>query len=621
MRLELDIVNIKDVQFAKKTEVSNGVLYINRQELQELLGKDKRFSKVDIELAHPGESCRIAHVFDVVEPRAKMEGTGENFPGALGKLKIAGEGRTRVLRGAGVVATDYAGQIHGPNPNLMVIDMSGPGVEMGLFGQLQNVVLVCHIAKDVSRLEYQMAISNAGLKAAVYLAEASKDLKGDETVVYDLGPLAMVGKGMEHLPRVAYVYQIHSLQQPIPKNLNWPIFYGDDTRKLLPTIVHPNEVLDGAIIGGYTGHGIETHTILNHPIIQELYKRHGKDLCFVGVVVTVAQITEPERERLAVISAKLAKSVLGADAVVLTKIGGGAPHVDLAQTCERCEELGLKTALIAVDQSVVGDCKYALLFNIPQANAVVNAGSMDALITLPPVKKVIAGPATFMFSGHSESAEDEISIISWALCGAVSHVGASRMMMRKILEETGKPGEKGYTSRCVLKRELSDRIGAERVVEMLLAKIKCKPFDTELPLPEFEGVKPAAAVKDLPSAYIALVTDGGLVPKGNPDKIQVVNASRFGTYSIKGVDKLDPADYEVAHIGYDNTAVRQDPHRLVPLDITRDLEKEGRIGKLCETMYCTTGVGVTRENAENIARGIAEKLKAKGVDGVILTST
>jgi hypothetical protein len=416
---------------------------------------------------------------------------------------------------------------------------------------------------------------------------------------------------MENLPRVAYIYQIHSLQQPIPKNLNWPIFYGDDVRKLLPTIVHPNEVLDGAVIGGYTGHGIETHTIQNHPIIQELYKRHGKDLCFAGVVVTVAQITEPERERLAVISAKLARTVLGADAAVLTKIGGGAPHVDLAQTCEKSEELGIKTALIAVDQSVVGDCKNALLFNIPQANAVVNAGSMDSLVTLPAVKKVIAAPQTFMFSGKSESAEEEIHIIPWALCGCVSHVGASKMMMREIRED----------KRCVLKRELSDQTGAERVVEMLLAKMQGKPFKTELPLPEFERVKPAPALKDLSAACIALVTDGGLVPKGNPDKIQAVNASRFGGYSIKGKDKLDAADYEVAHIGYDNAEVRQDPHRLVPLDVARDLEKEGRIGKLLDIMYCTTGVGGTLENAENIARGIAERLKAEGVDGVILTST
>jgi len=338
-------------------------------------------------------------------------------------------------------------------------------------------------------------------------------------------------------------------------------------------------------------------------------------------VVTVAQSTEPERERLAAMSAKLVKSVLGADAAILTKTGGGAPHVDLAQTCELCEELGVKTAIIAVDHSVDNTCKNALLFNTPRADAVVNVGSMDNLIALPPVERVIGGPVTFSFSGSSEPAEGEIQIIPWVISGAVSHVGASRLMMREVKQEIGKPGEEGYISRCILKRELSDRIAAQRVTDMLLSKVQGKPFETELHLPEFERIKPAGAVKELSSSKIALVTDGGLVPKGNPDKIEILNATKYGKYGIKGVDKLNPGDYEVVHVGYDTAAVSQDPHRLVPLDVTRDLEKSGMIGKLCESFYSTTGVGITLENAGRIARGIAEQLKAEGVDGVILTST
>src|SRR3990170_2428659 len=99
MKLQLEILNIKDIKFAEKTTISNGVLYINYQELRALLEQDKRLSKVDIELARPGESCRIVQVFDVTEPRCKIGGTGENFPGALGSMQTVGEGRTRVLRG------------------------------------------------------------------------------------------------------------------------------------------------------------------------------------------------------------------------------------------------------------------------------------------------------------------------------------------------------------------------------------------------------------------------------------------------------------------------------------------------------------------------------------------
>ena len=420
MELVFDVVNIKDVKFAEKTAVSNGVLNINRRELRELLEKDNRFSEVDIELAHPGESCRVVQVFDITEPRAKMGETGENFPGALGKLETVGEGRTRVLRGAAVVTVD---SISGPRGG--VIDMLGPGTKLGLYGNLQSVILVCHPAAGTTRPDYRNALRIGGLKAAVYLAEATKDLQPQKTEGYNLGPLSEVGKKLEHLPRIAYVYQIHSLQQSVEKPPDEPIFYGDNVSKLLPTVVHPNEILDGAIIRGYFCQGLTTYTIQNHPIVRELYNRHGKELCFVGVVITVAQTTGPDRERSAAIAAKLVKSVLGADGAILTKIGGGAPHIDLAQTCDLCEGLGVKTALVVADQSTDGYSEGALLFNTPRADAIVNVGSFSGKFTLPPVEKVIGGPVTF--SGRP--AEGEIELMNSLVCGGSSQLGASRQAM------------------------------------------------------------------------------------------------------------------------------------------------------------------------------------------------
>lgn len=188
-------------------------------------------------------------------------------------------------------------------------------------------------------------------------------------------------------------------------------------------------------------------------------------------------------------------------------------------------------------------------------------------------------------------------------------------------QEIGRPDEEGYFPQGILKRSFSGRTAAQRVVDMLMAKLQGKPFDTELHLPEYERVTPAAALKDLSTARIALVTDGGLVPKGNPDKIESSRATKYGEYSIKGLQNLNPEDFEVVHVGYDPQAVRQDPHRLVPLDVVRDLEKEGVIGKLNESFYATTGVATTLENAKKIGKGMAGDLKEGGVDGVILTST
>lgn len=425
MNLQFDIIHIHDVAFSEKTSAGQGVLTINRRELQEMLEQDSRFGRVDIELAHAGASCRIVRVFDVTEPRAKMGGTGVNFPGAMARLETAGEGRTRVLRGSAVVTLD-----HSPGPSRgMVIDMSGPGAEWGLYGHLQSVVLLCYPAGGVSRFEYQKALRVAGLRAAVYLAEATMDLKGDETEVFDLGPLSQAGKGLEGLPRVAYVFQIHSLQQSVEKPQDEPIFYGDNVSGLLPTIVHPNEVLDGAILRGYYCQGAETYTIQNHPIIRELYKRHGKELCFAGVVITVAQYTQPERERSAVIASNLVKSVLGADGVILTKIGGGAPHIDLAETLDRCEALGVKGAVVVADQSTDGSTEGALLFNTPKADAIVNVGSFSGSFSLPAVEKLIGGPMTLRGRPVDEG---ETEIMTTGLCGGSSQLGASKQIMYEI---------------------------------------------------------------------------------------------------------------------------------------------------------------------------------------------
>jgi len=188
-------------------------------------------------------------------------------------------------------------------------------------------------------------------------------------------------------------------------------------------------------------------------------------------------------------------------------------------------------------------------------------------------------------------------------------------------QQIGRPDEEGYYPQGVLRRDFSDRTAAQRAIDMVMAKLRGEPFVTELRLPEFERVKPAAPVMDLLSSRIALVTDGGLVPRGNPDRLESIKATKYCEYSIEGIDRLNPDDYEVVHVGYDPLAVHRDPHRLIPLDVMRDLEREKKVGKFCESFFSTTGVATTLVNSKKIGGDIAEKLKAERVDGVILTST
>lgn len=188
-------------------------------------------------------------------------------------------------------------------------------------------------------------------------------------------------------------------------------------------------------------------------------------------------------------------------------------------------------------------------------------------------------------------------------------------------QKIGRPSDEGYFPRGLLVNEIAETRGAERVVTMLLKKLRGQPFDSEVSRPKYDRIAPAPGIKSLQEATIALVTDGGLVPKGNPDKIEIRTATRFGRYEIKGIDKLSPQNYEVSHEGYDSGLVRKDPNRLVPVDVMRDLEREGVIGKLYDAFYSTTGVANIVETIRKMGEAIAEDLKADGVSGVIVTST
>ena len=188
-------------------------------------------------------------------------------------------------------------------------------------------------------------------------------------------------------------------------------------------------------------------------------------------------------------------------------------------------------------------------------------------------------------------------------------------------EPLGAPAAEGYFARGMTHNTVASENAADRAVAMLLDKLAGRPFASEVPLPDFPSVPAPRLIKTLEGATIALVTDGGLVPQGNPDKIEALNATRYGAYSIEGKSGLDAAQYDNVHRGYDTTFVKQDPHRLVPVDVARELEAQGAIGKLHETVYSTVGVATTLAHSARMGREIAEKLRAAGVDAVILTST
>lgn len=188
-------------------------------------------------------------------------------------------------------------------------------------------------------------------------------------------------------------------------------------------------------------------------------------------------------------------------------------------------------------------------------------------------------------------------------------------------EPIGLPAEEGYLTRGLIRDQFVDKTSAERLVDMVLAKVQGQPFDTEMPVTAFEPVAKPRGVDDLAKAKVMLITDGGLVPKGNPDNIEGMAATRWGAYDIAGADDLAGEDYEISHGGYDPRFVQADPDRLVPLDALRQLEKEGVVGQVHGEFLSTSGLSNPLSNTRRLGREMAEKVKREGVDAVILTST
>jgi len=188
-------------------------------------------------------------------------------------------------------------------------------------------------------------------------------------------------------------------------------------------------------------------------------------------------------------------------------------------------------------------------------------------------------------------------------------------------EEIGSAESEGYFPRGIRKNVFVEQRGSKRAVDMLLKKIRGQPFQTEYPMPVFDNVAPNPAVKNMAKVKVALVTSGGIVPSNNPDKIESSSASKFGKYDIEGCADLTSAAYETAHGGYDPVYANQDADRVLPVDVLRDLEKEGVIGSLHRYYYSTVGNGTSVASAKAFAQRIAGELHGDGVQAVILTST
>lgn len=404
MKLELGKIFIKDVQFADRTYVEGGVLYVCRREIVDLVLEDERIISVSVELARPGESVRIAPVKDVIEPRVKVDGGGGIFPGIINKVKQVGEGRTNALVGATVVTS---GRIVGFQEG--IIDMSGNAAQYTPFSKTNNVCVVFRAKDGIETHEHETAGRLAGLKVAEYIGRAGAALEPDEVVTYETKPYLKQVAQYPDLPKVGYIHMLQS--QGL---LHDTYYYGVDAKKFLPTFMYPTEIMDGAIISGNCVapcDKVTTFHHLNNPVIEDLYKRHGKDLNFIGVILTNENVFLADKERSSDMVGKLVE-FLGLDGVLITEEGYGNPDTDLMMNCQKATKAGAKVVLITDEFPGRDGKSQSLADAVPEADTLVSCGQGNVIIQFPPMDKVI-GTLEFvetMIGGYEGSLKPDGSI-------------------------------------------------------------------------------------------------------------------------------------------------------------------------------------------------------------------
>ncbi|AVM66432.1 beta-aspartyl-peptidase [Peptostreptococcaceae bacterium oral taxon 929] len=426
MRLEIGNVLIKDVQFGQETKVENGVLYVNKEDIINLCKEDEHIKSVDVEIARPGESVRITPVKDVVEPRVKVEGPGGVFPGILSKVDVVGSGKTNVLKGCAVMTT---GKIVGFQEG--IVDMTGPGAQYTPFSKTNNIVVIAEPVDGLKQHEHEKALRYCGFKTAAYLAEAARNLTPDETEVYETLPLMEGAEKFKGLPRVAYVQMLQS--QGL---LHDTYVYGVDAKQIVPTILYPTEVFDGAIISGNCVSSCDknpSYVHMNNPVVKELYKEHGKTINFVGMIITNENVYLADKERSSNWTAKLTR-YLDLDGAVVSQEGFGNPDTDLIMNCKKIEGQGVKTVIITDEYAGRDGASQSLADADKAADAVITGGNANELIELPKMDKVIGHPEFIDtiaggFDG-SLKADGSVTVEIQAITGATSEVGFGYLTAR-----------------------------------------------------------------------------------------------------------------------------------------------------------------------------------------------
>ncbi len=384
MRLEVADFPVRCVELGPRAAYADGQLVVDAEAIRRVVLRDGRIADVHLETAHPGESVRVLRVLDAIEPLHKPGSVVAAFPGFNGPPHTVGNGRTHRLDGLAVVeVAEFPFPASGVQAfEEGIIEMTGPGAAYSGCADRACLLLQFTPGAVSTNEEYDDAVRRASVRVADALAATTVGLEPARLLTFDLE------RRVADLPRVVWVHQIRA-QGPMVQTF----LYGYELSGVVPTILHPNELLDGVLVSGNYKTGTKTPTYMHtrHPSLVTLSERHGRDLDFVGVIVARGHHeTEFLKQRSAHAVAKLA-GMLRADAALCTYEATGNTHIDFMLTVQALERAGVATAAVVHEYGGPDGSDPSLVDFVPEAVALTSSGGIDRRLRLPRVERVIGG--------------------------------------------------------------------------------------------------------------------------------------------------------------------------------------------------------------------------------------
>lgn len=423
MKLERGYFSIKDLAFGNRTSLADGILTVNKRELEQYLlsaDENKNIKTLTLEIVKPGENARIVHILDTLQVGVKTEGDGEFMPGHLCNPDIVGAGKTHLITNLAVMECaelPWAGKSALLYPRDAIVDMKGPAAGYSPFSETFNLILRMEVTDGSSDVEYDNSVRNAGIRCSRYLGKLIKDRTPATSEVFDFD-----AETDPSLPRIAYVTQCQN--QGTYSNT---FLYGREVGNIVPTILGPTEVMDGCIVSGnyvWPCFKIPSFIQANLPVVMELSRMHGRTCNFTGVVFDRGHNNSHfEKQRVANIAANLIQK-LDAKGVIISWEGGGNAATDAMLTLQACEKRGIKAVPFTFEFGGPDGTEGILLVDdVPEARYVVSSGSIEKPTTIPRADRVAGGDVLRLrkeTGGDPEPADIErtLDVITPFYCGA-----------------------------------------------------------------------------------------------------------------------------------------------------------------------------------------------------------